>query len=155
MVRPFRHETLRYGEYSRAEEFVYDHPFQWGSKRTGPDIHRVGGRYPNLWHSEHMMDPRSTSPGSNMPPYPWLRTQSVNYDKTAGKLAAMRTLGVPYTDEQILGAKRTALSQAALIAKDLEDQGARIDPNSDLVALIAYLQRLGRGPQPTGVQEGE
>ncbi len=148
MIRPFRHETLRYGEFSRAEEYIYDHPFQWGSKRTGPDLHREGGKYPNLWHYQHMIDPRSTSPGSLMPNYPWLKDGTVDFDRLPGKLAAMRKLGVPYTDEDILGAPETARSQAALIRTDLEAQGVKIAGESELLAMIAYLQRLGRGPQP-------
>ena len=148
MIRPFRHETLRYGEYSRGEEFIYDHPFQWGSKRTGPDLHRVGGKYPNLWHYQHMMDPRSTSPASIMPEYSWTKAARIDYSRTSGKLGVMRKLGVPYTDAEIRGAEAAALSQAALIRSDLEKSGVSIEPDSELIALIAYLQRLGRGPQP-------
>jgi cytochrome c oxidase cbb3-type subunit I/II len=153
MIRPFRHETLRYGEYSRAESYRYDHPFQWGSKRTGPDLHREGGRYPNLWHYEHLSDPRSTSPGSNMPRYAWLKEGKVKLERTRGKLIAMRKLGVPYTDQEIDLAVRTARSQGTLIAADLAQNGVKIDPESPMVALIAYLQRLGRGPQPTAPPE--
>jgi len=149
MIRPFRHETLRYGEYSRLEEFVYDHPFQFGSKRTGPDLHRVGGKFPNLWHYEHMKDPRSTSPGSNMPPYEFLRHRRVNFDRTQTKLAAMKKLGVPYEDREIRDAKTLAHTQAQLIVDDLAKHSIHIDRDSDLVALVAYLQRLGRGPQFT------
>jgi cbb3-type cytochrome c oxidase subunit II len=152
MIRPFRHETLRYGDFSRAEEFVYDRPFQWGSKRTGPDLHREGGKLPNLWHYQHMRDPRSTSPGSLMPSFAWLAEEELDFSRTAGKLAVMRKLGVPYTSEQILAAERTALSQAGLIRADLEKNAVTISERSRLVALIAYLQRLGRGPQPTGVE---
>jgi cytochrome c oxidase cbb3-type subunit I/II len=148
MIRPFRHETLRYGDYSRMEEFIYDHPFQFGSKRTGPDLHRVGGKYPNLWHYQHMMDPRSTSPGSNMPPYAWLKDGRVNLDRTPRKLQVMATLGVPYDETQIQTAAAVARSQGGLIASDLAEQGVTVDPESDMVALIAYLQRIGRGPQP-------
>ncbi|MCA9752746.1 MAG: cytochrome-c oxidase, cbb3-type subunit II, partial [Gemmatimonadetes bacterium] len=154
MIRPFRHETLRYGAFSRSEEYIYDHPFQWGSKRTGPDLHREGGKYPNLWHYQHLMDPRSTSPGSNMPPYEFMKSQTMNYDKTAGKLAAMRKLGVPYDDAAIRSADATARSQAALIQADLATQGVKIDADSRMIALIAYLQRLGRGPQPTSATAG-
>ena len=154
MIRPFRHETLRYGDFSRAEEFIYDRPFQWGSKRTGPDLHRVGGKYPNLWHYQHLIDPRSTSPGSNMPPYDFLKQRPLNYSRTVGKLAAMRALGVPYSDEEILGAEETALSQAALIRADLREQGVNIDADSEMIALIGYLQRLGRGPQPVTAAKG-
>jgi hypothetical protein len=148
MIRPFRHETLRYGDYSRAEEFRYDHPFQWGSKRTGPDVHRVGGKYPNLWHYQHLMDPRSTSQGSNMPLYSFLKGKTVDFGKTRGKMITMRKLGVPYTDEEIASCVDMAQSQAQLIAADLGTNAVTIDPGSRMVALIAYLQRLGRGPQP-------
>ncbi len=148
MIRPFRHETLRYGEFSRAEEYIHDHPFQWGSKRTGPDLHREGGKYPNLWHYQHMIDPRSTSPGSLMPNYPWLKDGVVDFERLPGKLAVMRKLGVPYTDDDIRGAPATARSQAGLIRTDLEAQGVTIAEESELLAIIAYLQRLGRGPQP-------
>jgi len=147
MVRPFRHETERYGEYSKGGEFVYDHPFQWGSKRTGPDLHRVGGKYPNLWHYQHMIDPRSTSPGSNMPAYAWLKGERVDYGRTGRKLQVLRALGVPYTDAEIASAAELARAQGAQIRDDLALNGARIDPESELVALIGYLQRLGRGPQ--------
>ncbi len=155
MIRPFRHETLRYGAFSRAEEYLYDHPFQWGSKRTGPDLHRVGGRYPNLWHYEHMRDPRSTSPGSNMPAYAFLKDAHVDFSRTAGKMAAMQKLGVPYEDSEILAAEGTALSQAELIVADLAQNDVTLDRESELVALMAYLQRLGRGPQPTGIEAAE
>jgi cytochrome c oxidase cbb3-type subunit I/II len=154
MIRPFRHETLRYGDFSRAEEFIYDRPFQWGSKRTGPDLHRVGGKYPNLWHYQHMIDPRSTSPNSNMPPFDFLKGRRMDYGRTVGKLAAMRRLGVPYSDEEILAAEATALSQAALIREDLQKQGVNIEPDSELIAIIGYLQRLGRGPQPVAAAQG-
>ncbi len=150
MIRPFRHETLRYGEYSRAEEFIYDTPFQWGSKRTGPDLHRVGGRYANSWHYLHMMDPRNTSPGSNMPTYPHLKDKRVNLDATPGKMKVLVKLGVPYTEADIASAAETALSQGRLIADDLADLDIEIAPDSQMAAMIAYLQRLGRGPQPVG-----
>lgn len=155
MIRPFRHETLRYGEYSRAEEFRYDHPFQWGSKRTGPDVHRVGGKYPNLWHYQHMMDPRSTSQGSNMPIFSFLKEKKVNFGKTRGKMLVMRKLGVPYTDEEIANCIDMAESQGQLIAADLAANAVTIEPESQLVALIAYLQRLGRGPQPIEAKKAE
>jgi cytochrome c oxidase cbb3-type subunit I/II len=150
MIRPFRHETLRYGAFSRAEEFRFDHPFQWGSKRTGPDLHRVGGKYPNLWHYQHMLDPRSTSPGSIMPGYPWLKTGTVRFDGLPRKLAAMRTLGVPYADAEILAAPDAARAQADRIRADLAAQAVDVAADAELVAMIAYLQRLGRGPEPIG-----
>jgi cytochrome c oxidase cbb3-type subunit I/II len=147
MIRPMRHETLRYGEYSRLEEFIYDHPFQWGSKRTGPDLHREGGKYPNLWHYQHMSDPRSTSPGSNMPQYKWMKSATIDFHRTAGKMRILRKVGVPYTDTDMSGAESNARAQGEAIRADLETQGVRIDPQCKMVALIAYLQRLGRGPQ--------
>src|SRR5699024_1601679 len=100
-VRPFRSETVRYGEYSKAGEFVYDFPFLWGSKRTGPDLHRLGGKYPNKWHFDHMMDPTITSPGSIMPAYPWLFVQDLNISNTVKKLRVMQQLGVPYSQENV------------------------------------------------------
>jgi cytochrome c oxidase cbb3-type subunit I/II len=149
MVRPFRHETLRYGEYSRAESYVYDHPYQWGSKRTGPDLHRLAGRYPNLWHFQHMRDPRSTSPGSIMPVYAWLHEQKVDFTQTSGKLAVMKTLGVPYERLTIDDARELALAQGRLIAADLKKTGdVNIEPDTEIVALIAYLQQLGLLHEP-------
>ncbi|MEO5735432.1 MAG: cytochrome-c oxidase, cbb3-type subunit II, partial [Rubrivivax sp.] len=125
MVRPFRSEAMRYGAYSTAGEFVYDHPFQWGSKRTGPDLHRVGGKYSDDWHRLHLMNPRDLVPESNMPAYPWLASDSVDADGLAPRMRALRTVGVPYTDAEIAAA-------ADAVRGRLE-----ID------ALIAYLQVLG------------
>lgn len=143
MVRPFRSETERYGEYSKAGEFVYDHPFLWGSKRTGPDLHRIGGKYSNMWHYLHMQDPRQMSPGSLMPSYSWLIEQKLDTDITTTKISAMRTLGVPYEE----GYEDMALSdlqlQAQEIADDLLESGILVEPDREIVALIAYLQRLG------------
>jgi len=144
MIRPMRAETIRYGEPSRLEESIFDHPFQWGSKRTGPDLAREGGRYPNLWHLRHLADPRSTSPGSNMPAYTHLATARVDLSATAGKLEAMRTVGVPYPAAQINAARQIATAEANAIAEDLRANGARVAADSEAVALIAYLQRLGR-----------
>ncbi len=114
---------LRYGEYSRLEESLLDHPFQWGSKRTGPDLARVGGKYANLWHYLHFMDPRSTSPASNMPSYHWLKDGRVDLDEIAQRMQMLRRLGVPYTDADILDAEENARSQGQLIADDLADAG--------------------------------
>ncbi|MDP6668622.1 MAG: cytochrome-c oxidase, cbb3-type subunit I [Candidatus Krumholzibacteria bacterium] len=147
MIRPFRHETLRYGDFSRAEEFRYDHPFQWGSKRTGPDLHRVGGKYANLWHYLHMKNPRDTSPGSNMPNYDHLLDRKVSARVMAGRMKALRKLCVPYSMEDIGNTEHYLLSQGEIITEDLASQGVEIDPQSEMVAMIAYLQRLGRGPQ--------
>lgn len=143
LVRPFRSETERYGEYSKAGEYVYDHPFLWGSKRTGPDLHRVGGKYSNLWHYLHMEDPRSMSPGSLMPPYPWLLEQELDISTTPAKINAMRSLGVPYEEGYEEFANEDLRKQANEIAEDLINSGAAADPNMEIIALIAYLQRLG------------
>jgi len=143
-VRPFRSETERYqGEYSKAGEFVYDHPFLWGSKRTGPDLHRLGGKYPDSWHYNHMIDPRTMSPGSIMPPYPWLAEQVIDVNSTTAKMKAMQTLGVPYTDDEIAGATTALKTQADKISAGLQKDGFKIDGDKEMVALIAYLQRLG------------
>lgn len=125
MIRPFRAETERYGHYSVAGEFVYDHPFLWGSKRTGPDLHRVGGRYSDDWHIAHLMNPRDVVPESNMPGFPWLAENELTGEDTVAKMKALKTLGVPYTDEDMKGA------QAAVKGK------------TEMTALIAYLQNLG------------
>ncbi len=143
MVRPFRSETERYGEYSKAGEFVYDHPFQWGSKRTGPDLHRVGGKYPDLWHYLHMSDPRSISPGSIMPPYVWLYEQDIDYGSTEAKISGMRTLGVPYPDGYESVANEELQKQADKITAELKKNGLTADGRKEIIALIAYLQRLG------------
>jgi cytochrome c oxidase cbb3-type subunit 2 len=125
MVRPFRAETERYGHYSVAGEYVYDHPFQWGSKRTGPDLHRVGGRYSDDWHRLHLNNPRDVVPESNMPAYPWLAAAPADADNVQAKMRALRRVGVPYTDEEIAGAKDELANQ------------------TEQDALIAYLQGLG------------
>jgi cytochrome c oxidase cbb3-type subunit 2 len=125
MIRPFRAETLRYGHYSVAGEFVYDHPFQWGSKRTGPDLHRVGGKYSDQWHRDHLNNPRDVVPESNMPAYPWLLKNVVDAESMPAHMKALRTVGVPYTDEQI--------------AKSVEETKGK----TEIEAVIAYLQVLG------------
>ncbi|EWS54065.1 MULTISPECIES: cytochrome-c oxidase, cbb3-type subunit II [unclassified Methylibium] len=125
MIRPFRAETLRYGHYSVAGEFVYDRPFQWGSKRTGPDLHRVGGRYSDEWHRLHLANPRDLVPESNMPAYPWLAKAALDPAEMPGKLRALRALGAPYTDAE--------LAQA----------GEDVKGKTELDALVAYLQVLG------------
>lgn len=157
MIRPMRHEVERYGEYSKAGEFVYDHPFQWGSRRIGPDLQRVGGKYPDLWHYRHMLDPRSTSPNSIMPAYPWLANDKIDYDLLQSTVRAMKTIGVPYSDQDIASAVEQAKRQAATIEQGLEAAGAGdVTSDSDLLAIIAYLQRLGtdinwrQNPQSTG-----
>lgn len=143
MIRPFRFETERYGEYSKAGEFIYDHPFQWGSKRTGPDLHRVGGKYPHSWHYNHMLDPSSMSPNSIMPAYPWLLDDDLDTSSTAGKIRAMQTLGVPYPKGFDKRANAHLSAQAGSIAAELKTQGVETPSNKEIVALIAYLQRLG------------
>jgi cytochrome c oxidase cbb3-type subunit I/II len=143
MVRPFRSETERYGEYSKAGEFVYDHPFLWGSKRTGPDLHRIGGKYPDAWHYNHMREPTSMSPGSVMPPYPWLLTQQLDISNTTDKLNALQKVGVPYTGQQIIYANDDLQKQANLISINLAKDGIRVAPDREIIALIAYLQRMG------------
>lgn len=125
MIRPFRAETERYGHYSVAGEFVYDHPFQWGSKRTGPDLARVGGRYSDDWHRIHLMNPRDVVPESNMPGFPWLAKNVIDETETPKKMKLMRELGVPYTDADIAGAS------------------AAVKGKTEMDALIAYLQHLG------------
>jgi cytochrome c oxidase cbb3-type subunit 2 len=125
MIRPFRSETERYGHYSVAGESVWDHPFLWGSKRTGPDLARVGGRYSDNWHRAHLYNPRNVVPESIMPAYPWLVENKLDGENTATKLQAMRTLGVPYTDADIAGAKEA------------------VKGKTEMDALVAYLQSLG------------
>jgi cytochrome c oxidase cbb3-type subunit I/II len=143
LVRPFRSETERYGEYSKAGEFVYDHPFLWGSKRTGPDLHRIGGKYPNLWHYLHMENPSSMSPGSLMPSYPWLHTNDLDISTTKSKINVMRSIGVPYPEGYEKVANDDLQKQAEQITADLQNAGAPAMPNKEIIALIAYLQRLG------------
>ena len=125
MIRPFRAETLRYGHYSMAGEFVYDHPFQWGSKRTGPDLHRVGGKYSDEWHRAHLTDPRTVVPESNMPAYPWLEAAALKPDHIGKNMAALRVVGVPYTDDEIKAAPE------------------ELKGKTELDALVAYLQVMG------------
>ncbi len=125
MIRPFRAETLRYGHYSVAGEFVYDHPFQWGSKRTGPDLHRVGGRYSDEWHRIHLNNPRDVVPESNMPAYPWLEKNAAPADTIATHMRALRAVGVPYSD------------------KEIAEAPAQLKGKTEMDALVAYLQSLG------------
>jgi cytochrome c oxidase cbb3-type subunit I/II len=145
MVRPMPAEELRYGKPSEAAESVYDHPFQWGSRRIGPDLARVGGKYRDTWHYRHMMDPRSTSPGSIMPQYPWLFNEKTNFTILKKKLSVMKALGVPYTDEEINGAENAAIEEAKAVIGNLKDSGVEDKMyDKQIVALIAYLQRLGK-----------
>lgn len=143
MIRPFRSETERYGEYSKAGEFVYDHPHLWGSKRTGPDLQREGGKYGNVWHYNHMIDPQTMSPGSIMPPYEWLATQTLDTTNTRAKINAMRSLGVPYEPGYENRANQDLDIQAKAIAADLQQNNIKVKSDKEIIALIAYLQRLG------------
>lgn len=159
MIRPFRSEVERYGEYSKAGEFVYDHPFLWGSKRTGPDLHRIGGKYSDNWHFNHMYDPQSTSSGSIMPRYQWLIDNELDKSLTESKMNVMVTLGVPYSEEDIANAQASMLEQGTQIEKNLYadpdfaknyeeskkngGEGFVEMRNREIIALIAYLQRLG------------
>mgnify|MGYP000122479299 CR=1 FL=1 len=145
MIRPFRSETERYGEYAKSGEYVFEHPFLWGSKRTGPDLLRVGGKYPDAWHYNHMEDPRSTSPGSIMPPYPWLLSQTIDTNSLPARISALRKIGVPYEPGFENGAAQQQLAaQAKRIVGNLQVGGVtNVPPDREIVALIAYLQRLG------------
>jgi len=143
MVRPFRSEVARYGEYSKAGEFIYDHPFQWGSKRTGPDLARVGGKYPDSWHFNHMYEPSSMSPGSIMPSYTWLFENEIDTAITPAKIRAMQTLGVPYEQGYDTKANAELMAQAEKIKGNLAKDNIQVKSNKEIVALIAYLQRVG------------
>ena len=145
MIRPFRSETERYGEYSKSGEFIYDRPFLWGSKRTGPDLHRIGGKYPDSWHYNHMLDPESMSPGTIMPPFSWLLTDDLDTSATVAKIKVLQKLGTPYPEgyEQI--ANEDLRLQAKIIADNLRKDGIEQEglERKEIIALIAYLQRLG------------
>ncbi len=142
-VRPFRSETERYGEYSKAGEYVYDHPFLWGSKRTGPDLHRLGKKYPDSWHYQHMLEPTLISPGSIMPAYGWLYDQSIDVSDLKTKINVMRTLGVPYAEGYEEIAEADLWAQADQIVKNLKTDGIEVSRETEIIALIAYMQRLG------------
>ena len=143
MIRPFRSETERYGEYTKAGELVYDHPHLFGSKRTGPDLQREGGKYPNSWHYNHMLEPTSMSPGSIMPAYPWLFDDEYDTEMIGKKLSAMQTLGVPYSDKEIASGVDDMLLQATQISNNLAVNDIEVSERKEIVPLIAYLQRLG------------
>ena len=157
MIRPFRSETERYGDYSKSGEFIYDRPFLWGSKRTGPDLHRVGGKYPDSWHYNHMLDPESMSPGSIMPPYPWLIKNDLKTSNIAAKIKGLRTLGTPYPEGFEDEAVADLQKQAAEIATSLQADGIQQDGLADkeIVALVAYLQRLGTDIKPKAEPQAE
>jgi cytochrome c oxidase cbb3-type subunit I/II len=144
MIRPMRAEVMRYGEWTRAGEYAYDHPFLLGSRRMGPDLQRVGGKYPDAWHYEHMRDPRSTSPGSVMPTYAWLHSQTYDVADIQASLRALKRVGVPYSDGQISGAGASMHEEAQGIVDRLKQAGVTTEPDREIVALIAYLQRLGK-----------
>jgi cytochrome c oxidase cbb3-type subunit I/II len=157
MVRPIRAETARYGDYSKPGEFVYDHPFLWGSKRTGPDLQREGGKYPDSWHYLHMRTPASTSPGSIMPAYTWLYDARLDVSHTEGKIITLRRLGVPYPDGYENDAGADLQAQAQRIADGLKGSGIDTPADREIIALIAYLQRLGTDARtkPTTLAESE
>ena len=151
MIRPFRYEVARYGEYSKAGEFVYDHPFQWGSKRTGPDLARIGGKYPDSWHFNHMYDPTSMAPGSIMPSYPSLFENQLNIGTTKSKIHAMRKMGVPYPEGYEATANDDLMKQAEGIASNLKKDKIEIKSDREIIALIAYLQRVGTDIKATSI----
>jgi len=158
-VRPLQTETARYGHYSVAGEGIYDRPFLWGSRRTGPDLARVGGKYPDSWHWIHLRDPREIEPRSNMPAFAFLMERPLDTSLTRRKLEVLRSLGTPYDDAQIATAAADAERDAAAIAARLRQDGVALDDvaaRSEAIALIAYLQRLGRGlefaPPPQAVE---
>ena len=166
MIRPFTWETARYGDVSVMDDSIFDHPFQWGSRRIGPDLARVGRKYTDVWHYKHMIDPREISPGSNMPPYPHLSKETIDFSNTQVKLRAMRNVGVPYRADQIQTAEENARAAAAAIAAGLAEnagvtvcdeptEGCELVVNSRMVALIAYLQRLGRVPEGESLAAAE
>jgi len=166
MIRPFTWETARYGDVSVMDDSIFDHPFQWGSRRIGPDLARVGRKYADVWHYKHMIDPREISPGSNMPPYPHLSKETIDFSNTQVKLRAMRNVGVPYRADQIQTAEENARAAAAAIAAGLAEnagvtvcdeptEGCELVVNSRMVALIAYLQRLGRVPEGESLAAAE
>lgn len=142
MVRPFRSETMRYGEWSRAGEYAYDRPFQLGSRRIGPDLARVGGKYPDRWHYDHMLDPRELEPRSIMPAYPWLFEDKVELDDVTASVDALRTLGAEYPEDLDVGVEIDR--QGGEIVGRLNEMGVeKVESDDEIVALIAYLQRLG------------
>ncbi|MEL6866020.1 MAG: cytochrome-c oxidase, cbb3-type subunit II, partial [Bacteroidota bacterium] len=150
MIRPFRSETERYGPYSKSGEFIYDRPFLWGSKRTGPDLHRIGGKYPDSWHFHHMVDPETMSPGSIMPPYPWLVEDDLDTSTMPAKIRVLQQLGTPYGKNFDKKAVADLEQQAKEVAKNLRADGIDIEnlEQKEIIALIAYLQRMGTDIAP-------
>jgi len=153
MVRPFRDETLRYGPWSRSEEYVWDRPFLLGSRRIGPDLHRVGGKYPDAWHYEHMKDPRSTSPGSIMPPYQWLLEWKIDPADVQASVVALSRVGTPYTQADIDNVPQQLQQQGGEIVGRLKEAGIDAAWDDEIVALTAYMQRLGTD-RPSPVAQG-
>jgi cytochrome c oxidase cbb3-type subunit I/II len=143
-IRTLVGDVLRYGPYSKLGESIYDHPFQWGSKRTGPDLAREGGKYPNDWHYKHMMKPRDVTAGSIMPNYPWLFTQKTDVAALPSKLHVQRILGVPYPDMKPDAIHRAVAVQQQTIVDSLKEKEIAVEPDREIVALIAYLQKLGK-----------
>lgn len=155
MIRPLVGEVLRYGASGRLAESMYDFPFQWGSKRTGPDLQRVGGKYPDIWHFQHMLDPRSTSPGSTMPNYPWLFRQTADINALESKIAVQRMMGVPFPERTAEQIRQESLEQGQLIVDELAKGGVEISPDKEIIALIAYLQQLGKYLPPPAKEPTE
>ncbi len=157
MIRPFRSETERYGDYSKSGEFIYDRPFLWGSKRTGPDLHRQGGKYPDSWHYNHMLDPQSMSPGSIMPPYPWMIEDNLDTTYTAAKIKVLQQLGTPYPEDFKEQLYQDMRDQAQKIVASLRKDGIKQEQleRKEIIALIAYLQRLGTDVKPKPQAEGD
>jgi cytochrome c oxidase cbb3-type subunit I/II len=144
MIRTLVPDVMRYGDYSRLGESIWDHPYQWGSKRTGPDLARIGGKYNHAWQYDHLENPRNISTGSNMPGYTWLLSQDTDYAVLPAKIRAQRLLGVPFPNWSPADVDRLARAQAKDIAKELRDQGRYVEADREVVALIAYLQSLGQ-----------
>ena len=154
MVRPMRAEILRYGEWSRAFEYTYDRPFQLGSRRLGPDLHRVGTKYPDAWHYEHMRDPRSISPGSIMPAYPWMLDWKVDPADITASVVALSKVGHPYEDTSVEGVTEQMRTQGSAIVTNLSTAGITAEWDDEIVAMIAYLQRLGTDGRAVFEAEG-
>lgn len=155
MVRPFRDETLRYGDWSHAVEYSWDRPFLLGSRRIGPDLHRVGGKYPDAWHYEHMRDPRSTSPGSIMPAYTWLLEDKIDADDVQDSLVALRRVGTPYTDDDIANVATLLEKQGSGVVERMAQTGIQAEWDDEIVALTAYLQRLGTDRPKSNVAKAD
>jgi cytochrome c oxidase cbb3-type subunit I/II len=144
MIRTLTGDVLRYGDYSKLGESIYDHPYQWGSKRTGPDLAREGGKYPNVWHYNHMLDPRTVSLGSTMPNYQWLFRDKLAVEPLVNKVAVQKKLGVPFRETTLSEIQESCAKQAQLIADDLRTAGVETPPDREIVAMISYLQKLGK-----------